>query len=464
MGVADLLTAASVAAAHDSGSPGLLSLVDRIALPQGSWSLTDPARTVAVRIGATRARTYRYEVGVSQQEMINHALTAIANGEAGVVLVVGGEARAYERAGGSETDEVSQPPDVIVTRPPDFVAPVEIAAGIVWPPVQQYALIDTALAHHEQQDPSSHRDDIARLWARFNQVAQRNPRAAFPAPKSAAEIALAGPKNRPLASPYNLWHSSQWTVDEADALLFCAVGVALEAGVPTDRWVFPRVALHVSESVTLTARRHLHAWPAMEVLGQAAATQLGGPLSDIAIADVYSCFPAAVRVQQRALALGPESTPTVTGGMTFAGGPFNNYVLSSTAAVAGLLRQNPGELGLVTTVSGMLSKPGLAVWSTTAADDSGPLIADLAGEALAATPTCPVADPEAAHGPATVASFTVTCDPDDPLQPARVAIVAELADGQRTAATCEDASIARHALTESPIGHTVNIARITFAL
>ena len=360
MGVADLLTAASVAAADDAGSPGLLSMVVRFALPQGRWSLTDPARSVAERIGATRARTYRYEVGVSQQEIINHALAAIAGGEAGVVLVVGGEARAFERAGGSEVDDMAQPPDVIITRPPDFVAPVEIAAGIVWPPVQQYALIDTALAHHEHQPTAAHRDDIARLWARFNQVAQRNPAAAFPAPRSATDIATPGPKNRPLASPYNLWHSSQWTVDEADALLFCTAAIARAAGVPADRWVFPRLALHVSESVTLTARRHLHAWPAMEVLGRAAAKRLARPLADIAIADVYSCFPAAVRVQQRSLGLDPEGTPTVTGGMTFAGGPFNNYVLSSTAAVARLLRHQPAEVGLVTTVSGMLSKPGLA--------------------------------------------------------------------------------------------------------
>jgi hypothetical protein len=48
-----------------------------VALPQGTWSLTDPARTIAARIGAEGARTYRYELGVSQQEVINEALLAI---------------------------------------------------------------------------------------------------------------------------------------------------------------------------------------------------------------------------------------------------------------------------------------------------------------------------------------------------------------------------------------------------
>ena len=91
--------------------------------------------------------------------------------------------------------------------------------------------------------------------------------------------------------------------------------------MPADRWVFPHVALHVSEAVTLTARRDLHAWPAMGALGRAAAARLGRPLAELPMAEVYSCFPAAVRVQQRALGLDPTGTPTVTGGMTFAGGP-----------------------------------------------------------------------------------------------------------------------------------------------
>jgi acetyl-CoA C-acetyltransferase len=463
--VTELMTHAAVAAAHDAGTPALLSAVDRILLPQGSWALTDPARTVAANIGAERARTYRFEIGVSQQEVVHEALTAIANGDADVVLVVGGEARAYSRRGGAEFESEHPPPDVTVTRPPDFVAPVEVTAGIVWPPVQQYALIENALAHHEHLNAATQRDDVARLWARFNEVAGRNPLAAFPTPRSADDIATPGPKNRPLAHPYNLWHSSQWTVDQAAALLFCSAGRAGDAGVPKDRWVFPHVALHASQAITLTARQDLHAWPAMEVLGRAATDHLGLPLTDLSIAEVYSCFPAAVRVQQRALGLDLDGTPTVTGGMTFAGGPFNNYVFQSTAALVNLLRRTPSELGLVTTVSGMLSKPGLAVWSCTPpAPGRQPLLADLAADAAALTATRPVADPGDAGGRATVASFTVTFDGEDPLRPARTAIIADLGDGIRTAATCEDASIAQHALTESPIGQTVHIEHTTFRL
>ena len=41
-----------------------------------------------------------------------------------------------------------------------------------------------------------------------------------------------------------------------------------------------------------------------------------------------------------------ERDLTVTGGMTFAGGPWNNYVTHGVATMVGVLREDPGDLGL----------------------------------------------------------------------------------------------------------------------
>jgi acetyl-CoA C-acetyltransferase len=464
--VVDLMTDAVSAATADAGAPGLLRRIDCIAVPQGTWSLTDPARTVARRVGSPDARTLLCEIGVSQQEVINHALALVASGRAGTVVVAGSEARAWARDGGVDTDEEDRPPDETLTRPPDFVAPVEIAAGIVWPPVQQYALIENALAAALHLPSERQREEIAALWARFNAVATHNPDAAFPQRRSASDIAMPGPHNRPLSFPYNRWHSSQWTVDQASALVICSAERARQAGVPTERWIFPHVALHSSEAVTLTARQHLEEWPAMEVLGRAASGHLGRPLRELRLAEVYSCFPAAVRVQQRALGLDPEGTPTLTGGMAFAGGPFNHFVLQSLGVLGQRLRAEPAEQGLLTTVSGMLSKPGLAVWSARPPAGRGEaLLADMAAEVIAATEVVPVVNvPPAATTPATVASFTVTYGGDQGCDPVRTAVVADLPDGVRTAATCEDAETARLAVTEGLIGRAVSVKDTTFSL
>jgi acetyl-CoA C-acetyltransferase len=464
--IAELLADAMRAAAFDAGVPGLLASLDWLAVPQGSWSLTDPARTAAARVGSPEARTLRCEIGVSQQEVINLALSDVAAGRSDTVVVAGAENRAWIRNGGTQEDLVSEPPDEVRSRPPDFVAPIELAAGIVVPPIQQYAMIENALAADEHVGVEEHHRQIDELWARCNAVATRNPEAAFPAPMSGAELATPGRGNRPLAFPYNRWHASQWTVDQATALIICSAGRAAEAGVPRDRWLFPAVALHSSAAVTLTARRHLGAWPAMQVLGDAATRHLGLPLQEIELVELYSCFPSAVRVQQRALGLDPAATPTITGGMAFAGGPFNHFVFVATRAVGQRLRNGTGHLGLVTTVSGMLSKPGLAVWSTTPpADGRPPTVADLAAEALGAPERAPVAD-RAPQAPAiaTVVSFTATYGGNEGLDPVRTAIVGDLPDGVRIAASCDDAAIARLAIAEGLIGRHVEVKDTTFSL
>ena len=59
------------------------------------------------------------------------------------------------------------------------------------------------------------------------------------------------------------------------------------------------------------------------------------------------------------------ATLTVTGGLTFAGGPWNNYVMHSIATMAELLRGNPGSRGLITANGGYLTKHSFGVYSAT---------------------------------------------------------------------------------------------------
>ena len=453
----ELMARALEAAAADSGAPCLMADVDRIAVPQGTWSYPDPARLVAERVGASRARTHLTELGIPQQVLINQALSAIAAGESEVAVVVGGEARRWARLR-PDVGETPQPgarPDVVHHRRGPLLEPVEEAHRL-WEPVQQYAMIDNALRHAEGKSPSEHRAEIAELWSRFNRVASTHPGAAFPGPMSPGEIDTPTPRNRPLAFPYNKWHSSQWTVDQAASLVFCSAEAATRLGVEADRWVHPLAGLYSSHAVSLLARRRPQTWPAMAVLAEAAVARTGRPLAEAEVVEVYSCFPAAVRVQQRALALDVDGTPTVTGGMTFAGGPFNNFVLQATAAVVGAVRSRPGHLGVVTTVSGLLTKPGLAVWSALP-DGRPPHLADLGRAAKARTEVVDVVGTlDGYRGGATVVTYTVTYDG---LEPARVVALCDTDDGRRCVALSDDGDLAARAVVEELIGCRVKADR-----
>jgi acetyl-CoA C-acetyltransferase len=461
----ELMTLATAAALDDAGGRGMAADVDRVAVPQGSWAYPDPARLVAAGVGARRAVTHLVELGIPQQSLINDALAAILSGASDVAVVVGGEAKRWvrdrEKAGlpSTGTGQDGAGPDVLRRRPGPLLEPVEVAHQL-WDPVQQYAMIDNAVRVDEGRSIAEHRAEIADLWSRFAGVAAANPDAAFGRPLEPAWIAEGSPDNRPLAFPYNKWHSTQWTVNQAAALVLCSVEAAERLGVPRDRWVFPLVGLESSHAVSVLCRERIGAWPAMEVLGGTAAARIGRAVAEVEVAEVYSCFPAAVRVQQRALGLDPSGTPTVTGGMAFAGGPFNNFVLQSVAAVAPVLRGTPDDLGMVTTVSGLLTKPGLGVW-TGRPDGRPPLLADLAYEVESVTGVVEaVATLDGYDGPGTVATYTVTSEGMDPV---RVVAVCDTADGRRCMAISGDTALAAWACSEELIGAGVQIGSGTFA-
>ena len=62
--------------------------------------------------------------------------------------------------------------------------------------------------------------------------------------------------------------------------------------------------------------------------------------------------------------IGATRPLTVTGGMTFAGGPLNDYTSHGIATMAGVLRAEPGAVGLCTANGGYTTEHAVVVLST----------------------------------------------------------------------------------------------------
>jgi acetyl-CoA C-acetyltransferase len=422
------LVEAAVRRAVDA-APSLGAAVDLVLVPQGMWRYGDPGRLVAERLGAS-PRTVLAELGVLQQTLLTRAAEDIAAGRADVVLVCGGEARApnapAETPSAGVPDETLRPAGEIITR-------LEIERGLAVP-AAQYALVDTALAAAEGDDLDALRRRLGQLWSSFSAVAATNPDAWDRTAYGPDEIATPGPGNRMIATPYTKRLCSQWNVSSAAALVLCSVGAARRHAVPDDGWVFPVAAAESNAMVPLTARRDLHRAAGFALAGTRALELAGTAIDAVDHIDLYSCFPAAVRVQARELGVDGERPLTVTGGMTFGGGPLNTYVLQSTSAMADRLRGHAAT-GLVTTVSGMLTKQAVALWS--GAPPRAFRSAEVGEEVRRATPVVEVADE--ASGDGRVAAWTTLHERGTPT--ATVAVV-DLPGGTRTVATGEPRDLA----------------------
>lgn len=444
-----LMLDACAAAGRDAGARRLLRETELVVVPRGSWSYADAAGLLARGIGAPGAHTVVAELGVLQTSLIARAAGAIARGDLDVAVVAGGEAR--YRTHRSEVTGIPAPLTVDAGAPDEVWAPdgmiisgEEIAAGLVTA-VSHYALIENARRHRDGLGLDAHTRGIAERWAAFNAVAQGNPQAWNRTPMTAAEIRVAGPGNRAMAFPYNKWHNSQWNVDQAAALVLCSVAAARAHGVSPDRWVFPHAISESNVMVPVTARAEIAACGGFARAGAAAFRLAGRSADDVAHVDLYSCFPIAVQTQADELGVGTP-VPTVTGGMTFAGGPLNNYVLQALVTMAGILRADPAEAGLVTAVSGMLTKQGVSVWGASP-PPNGFGFADVSAEVDRVTERKAVV--VGRTGPATVVTYTAFGE--------RALIVADRPDGTRSIAVKDDPALAASFRTEEWCGRQAHL-------
>jgi len=164
------------------------------------------------------------------------------------------------------------------------------------------------------------------------------------------------------AFPYNKYHCTSWNVNQACAIIICSEDIANKLNIPSDKRVYPLASSENNHMISTLQRPNL-----IEPAGMHLAAKF---IMDICnennlipnLYDLYSCFPVAVQMFAKSLKLNDIKDKTVTGAMPFAGGPLNSYVLHSTAKLIEKLRENNG-VGIVTGVSGMMTKQSYALWS-----------------------------------------------------------------------------------------------------
>jgi acetyl-CoA C-acetyltransferase len=456
----ELMVRAATEAATDAGLDGVPA-VDSVRVVQLlSWRYRDPARFVADALGLTPAETvYTVAGGNTPQYLVNLSADQIQRGELNAVLLAGGESwrtRMRARAAGAELPWPAVPEDVAPTvtlgKDVPMSHPDEVARGLFMP-VQVYPMFETALRAAAGESVDEHQIRISELWARFAAVAKDNPNAWVRSGPTAEQIRTAGPSNRMIGFPYPKLMNSNNDVDMGAALLLCSVERAEQLGVPRDRWVFPQSGADCHEHYHVSNRWSFAETPAIVAGGRTALGLAGAGIDDIEVVDLYSCFPSAVQLGAQSLGLGLDRQLSRTGGLSFAGGPWNNYVMHGIATVVRDVRERPGATGLVWGNGGFATKHSFGVYRTTP-PAAGFRTASPQDE-VDALPQRTLAVPADAAGPATVEAYTTMHARDG--QPESVFAACLLDDGRRAWGTSTDPALAAALVEGEWVGRSVTL-------
>jgi acetyl-CoA C-acetyltransferase len=328
--------------------------------------------------------------------------------------------------------------------------PAETARGVMLP-VQVYPLFEQALRSAAGRPLGEHLLLVSELWSRFSDVAANNPSAWITRAFTPDEIRIPSAGNRMIGFPYTKRMNANNAVEQGAALIVCSAERAAASGVPRDRWVFPHSGAEANDTASVSERGDLCSSPAIRAAGKAALALAGVAVDDVAHVDLYSCFPSAVQVAAAELGLSLDRPLTVTGGLSFAGGPWNNYVTHALAAMTRGLRDDAGSVGLCTANGGFLTRHAVGIYSTRP-PAAGFRFADCQAEADRAPHRSVVED----HvGPAEVEAWTVMHDRDGAPENGIATVL--LDDGRRAWATSDDLDVLAVMLTEDLAGRPATV-------
>ena len=455
-----LMAQALRAAANDAGI-ALPSTVDSVRVVRLlSWKYTNDAHALANECGFT-AHEYAGTPhgGNMPQTLVNLTAQQIAAGELDFVVLAGGECA---RTRSSVKDASSLPWPAIDDAPPATHVVEDLALlneeeqrlGIVLP-VQIYPMFESALRAAAGRDIASHERRIAELWARFSRMASRNEYAWSREALSADDVLRVTPNNRMIGLPYRKVMNSNNQVNLGAALIMCSAERATALGIPRDRWVFPHSGTDCHEHQFVSERWSLAETPAVARGGALALELTGVRIDDVSLVDLYSCFPSAVQLGAASLGLGLDRDLTLTGGLSFAGGPWNNYVMHAIATAMQRLRAAPDEKALIWANGGYATKHAFGIYAMTPPRD-GFRHARPQPE-IDALPRRQLALGDDAAGPATVEAYTVMHDRDG--APERLVASAIRPDLRRVWISSTDRAVADSFARGEHVGDHVTLRR-----
>jgi acetyl-CoA C-acetyltransferase len=346
----NLIAQATLNAIEMSGVHGLRNAIDTIYMSTiSSWIYEDPPGILSKLLELQTPQKYIAPIsGNIPQLLVNKAAKAIFQGESSVILIAGGEASYSTYRAKKDKIKLNWP------KPPPKAVNEARKAIIFYlsqfenqyrltNPTYIYALIETSLRASLGRSLKKHSDSIGRLYESFSRIASENPYAWERNQYNAEEIVNPSSDNRIVCHPYTKRMVANLFVDQAASLVITSEEIAKELRIDPKYWVYPMGGVDLKNIFYLSQRPKLYDSPAIREASRLVLDQAGLKLEDINAFDLYSCFPCMVEIAKREIGIAEDDPRdlTLTGGLSFFGGPFSNYSMHSIVTAVDLIQKNP---------------------------------------------------------------------------------------------------------------------------
>ncbi|TAE75581.1 MAG: hypothetical protein EAZ85_01960 [Bacteroidetes bacterium] len=228
-----------------------------------------------------------------------------------------------------------------------------------------YPIIETALRAENKNNIDTQQKIIGQIYEKFAKTAAQNPFAWTQTPYTKEEIQTIADENRTIAFPYLKRMCANNQTDHSAALLLTTVENAQKHNIPQEKWVFLSAAADLNDAWFFTQRKNIAESIAIKKATEICLKHAEIPLKNIDAFDLYSCFPAAVQVAQKSigLSLDDKRPLSLTGGLSFFGGPWNNYSMHAIATTIEKIRNNIFKNVLINGLGWYITKHSIGIYS-----------------------------------------------------------------------------------------------------
>ncbi len=354
-----LMKAALEGADRDAGGGFLaqlqsLDVVDQMSWPTMTWPSIEkiaPRLVEALGIAPTHLAMTPDPSGDGPVRLLNEAANRIANGEAEVAAVVGGEAlrTGAKRAAGEaqRSTAAGQAPkqDLLREVAEQHFKPILRKYGLL-AATDIYPLYENACRAAWGQKLAEAQLESALIWSGMSATAADNPDAWIRTRYTPEQILTPSADNRPVSFPYNKLMVANNSVNQGAAVIVTSLARATAAGIAENRLVYVGAGAAAHEPDDFLSRdRYDHSvGMAVSLIEALAANSLR--TADLDYVEFYSCFPCIPKMARRVLDWPLDRPHSVYGGLTFGGAPIGNCMTHAAAALVNRLRAR-GTHGLL---------------------------------------------------------------------------------------------------------------------